>query len=429
MQPPPEADGLRSALFGQLPDEARGAVDALIEAARPAAVYAVGGAVRDLILGRDVVDLDLAVESDAIAVVKRALPDVRMTAHRRFGTASFRAGGRRIDVVTARSETYARPGALPRVTPAGIDEDLRRRDFSVNAIALRLSGDATIIDPCGGVADIDARLIRVLHDASFRDDATRIFRACRYAARLGSSIEPATYALAVDAARYIDTLSAARVRRELELIAGETAADKAMRLCADLGALAAVHPALAWPAGAHAGLERSDTHRADRSATAFALLAARAPAGEAEAITARLRLRRDEAAAVHGVVALRDAASLLERGNAKPSGVVMLLDRYPLASVIAFASVAESAIAASLALRYLDDWRHVAPELRGDDVIALGVPQGPQVQKALQLVRAARLDGTARDLADERVLVLRFARSIKEAGAMTGTIELHTNGH
>jgi tRNA nucleotidyltransferase (CCA-adding enzyme) len=108
---------------------------------------------------------------------------------------------------------------------------------------------------------------------------------------------------------------------------------------------------------------------------------------------------------------------------------VVLLDRYPPASVAAFAAVSDDSIAASLALRYLGEWRRVRPRVRGDDVVALGVPEGPNVQKALQLVRAARLDGTARDLADERMLVLRFARSIRDAGVMTGDIELHSNGH
>jgi hypothetical protein len=129
---------------------------------------------------------------------------------------------------------------------------------------------------------------------------------------------------------------------------------------------------------------------------------------------------------------MSQAAAMLRRPQAKPSGVVMLLDRYPAASVAAFAFTAPDEIAAGVALRYLGDWRHVKPLLRGDDLIALGVPEGPQVQKGLQLIRASRLDGWSGDEGDERALALRFVKSIRDstsAGTSGAEIELHANGH
>ena len=159
----------------------------------------------------------------------------------------------------------------------------------------------------------------------------------------------------------------------------------------------------------------------------FALLAWEAR-DAADAVVARLRLKRDEAAAVRGLAALRASAHLLRRREAKPSGVVLLLDRFPLASVAAFAGLADDPIAGGMALRYLDEWRHIQPVLRGDDLAAMGVPVGPQIQQGLQLLRAARLDGTASDLADERILALRFAQSIRDSTTMTASIDLHANG-
>jgi tRNA nucleotidyltransferase (CCA-adding enzyme) len=162
---------------------------------------------------------------------------------------------------------------------------------------------------------------------------------------------------------------------------------------------------------------------------AFALLCAQAPSQSAISIVERLRLRRHEAEAVTALASMRDIVSTLRRPGAKPSGVVVLLDRYPIPAVGAFAATAPDPIARQLALRYLDEWRHVKPLLGGDDLVALGVPNGPQVQKGLLLIRAARLDGWASDEGDERALAMRFAKSIRDSGTANAAIELHANGH
>ena len=148
--------------------------------------YLVGGPVRDRLLGAPTADLDVTVVGDALAVAKRVAADIqgRLTVHQRFGTATVTAGSLTIDLVTARRETYNSPGALPDVEPGGIADDLARRDFTINAMALPLLasiGDP--VDPHRGRADLEAGLIRVLHPESFRDDPTRILRAVRYAAR------------------------------------------------------------------------------------------------------------------------------------------------------------------------------------------------------------------------------------------------------
>lgn len=419
---------LRRDLLAQLPAATREAVDRIVAAAAPhGAVYAVAGAVRDLLLGRNMVDLDLVMECDAPTVLRAALPYAKLTVHARFRTASVIVGGARIDAATARSETYAHPGALPGITASDIGTDLRRRDFAMNAIAIRLSGEAAVLDPCDGVADINAQRIRVLHDASFQDDATRIFRALRYAARLDFTLEPHTADVLARDLAYIDTIGGERLRRELELILAEATGGAAFADAAQCGALQQVHPVLSWDDARSAALANPVPARIPILPFGFALLAENAASDEAESLVARLKLKREEAAAVTAVASMRNVAPMLRRPDAKPSGVVVLLDRFPVAAVAARAAVEPDPIARQLTLRYLAEWRHVKPMLRGDELIEMGVPSGPQVQRGLQLVRAARLDGWATDRDDERALVLRFAKSIRDATATHAPIEFNLN--
>jgi tRNA nucleotidyltransferase (CCA-adding enzyme) len=419
-----DAVALREALLAQLQPAPADAIRSIVdEAARHAAVYAAGGAVRDLLLGRTIGDIDLVTEGDAIAITRAALPRARVTAHQRFRTASAVIDGARIDVATSRRETYARPGALPRVEPAPIDEDLMRRDFSVNAIALRLDEPA-FIDPSGGRADLAVGVIRVLHARSFIDDPTRIYRAFRYAARLGFALEPVTQRLLHDGLAYVATVGGERLRRELELIIGEPVAGEILQAVQGAGVLQATHSALHWSDEKTRALRSDPAQHVARVPFVFGLLAAGASPEDAASLIDRLRLTRDEAAAVRGVSALRSAGHMLRRPDVKPSGVVVLLDRYPPAAIAAYALTTGETIARQLALRYLDEWRHVRPLLRGDDLIGMGVPAGPQVHRGLQLIRAARLDGWAGDRAGERALVARFAKSIRDSRAATAPLEL-----
>lgn len=439
-------------MLAGLSPEARDAVERLVVSNKPGRICAVGGTTRDLLLGRPLVDLDLAIEGDAIDAVRAAFPSARVTAHSRFRTARLTVDGVRIDVATARSETYARPGALPKVARADIETDLRRRDFTVNAIALQLDGEAALIDPCGGIDDLRARRIRVLHDASFRDDATRIFRAFRYAARLAFAIDPRTRTLVDDGIVHIARIGGERLRRELELLLEEETGAVALEACDAAGALRAIHPALRWTPAASPAFSARDIRsaldepsspslRATPTAPSprrwrggwrvrcgFALLAAAASPDDAAAIIARLKLKRGEAAAVTGIAALRNAAATLVRPDAKPSGVVVLLDRYPEESVAAFAAMHSGAIAGRLALRYLAEWRNVKPALNGRDLLEMSVPEGPRVHQGLQLLRAARLDGWAADRDDERALIMRFVKSIRDSSRQRRPVELHLNG-
>ena len=184
----------------------------------------MGGPVRDLLLGRPAVDLDLVMEGDAATLAFEVAKELagEVVSYRQFGTATVKVDQQRLDLVTARRETYLRPGALPKVTPSAIEDDLHRRDFTINAMAIRLSkpSPGQLLDPTGGMEDLERGLIRALHRGSFRDDATRILRAIRYGARLDFCLESDTKEWLLHALEegILATVSANRLRREVGLI-------------------------------------------------------------------------------------------------------------------------------------------------------------------------------------------------------------------
>src|SRR5690349_16416859 len=193
--------------------------------------WVVGGAVRDLLLGgRAAVDLDLVIEGDAVAAAERLAAALggSLVTHETFGTASVEAGGHVYDLATARSESYARPGALPDVRPGTVEEDLLRRDFTVNAIAV--SFDGRVAAAPSAFEDLDARVLRVLHERSFLDDPTRLLRLVRYATRLGFSVEEKTAALASAAVAggALATVTPTRIGSELRLLLREPSAVEAL---------------------------------------------------------------------------------------------------------------------------------------------------------------------------------------------------------
>ena len=211
-------------------------------------VYLVGGTVRDILLGEPSFDVDIAVEGDAIAFARSLAEalDGRVRAHDKFGTAVVLYGDdERVDVVTARTESYESPGALPTVAPGSIEDDLFRRDFTINAMAASLAGDdrGQLVDPFEGRADLEAGRIRVLHDRSFLDDPTRIFRAIRYENRYGFRMDEHTATLAHDAVAlgHVHDLSGARMREELIALFEEGDVDHSIPRLAELGVEQAIH--------------------------------------------------------------------------------------------------------------------------------------------------------------------------------------------
>jgi tRNA nucleotidyltransferase (CCA-adding enzyme) len=212
--------------------------------------YLVGGVVRDLLLEKinDICDLDLVVEGDAIGLAGEFAEKVggKLTAHLMFNTAKIELANCTIDIAMARTETYAKPGALPVVTSGHLKTDLFRRDFTINAMAVCLSPDnyGELIDLYGGLKDLKAKKIRILHDRSFTDDATRIWRAVRYEQRLGFRIEPETLALLKRDLPLMKTVGGYRLRHELELVLKEKEPEKCLLRADELGVLKELHPSL-----------------------------------------------------------------------------------------------------------------------------------------------------------------------------------------
>ncbi|MCI0791520.1 MAG: CCA tRNA nucleotidyltransferase, partial [Chloroflexi bacterium] len=192
---------------------------------RAAGIYLVGGVVRDLLLKRSILELDISVSGldEALALHLADALGGRLTARSQFNTFKIAVGSTVIDLAMTRGESYAHPGALPDVWPGSIEQDLARRDFSVNAMATDLSVDAwgELLDPMSGQRDLERRLIRVLHPDSFADDATRIFRAVRYAQRLEFRLEEGTADLLKASLGGLDTISGDRLRHEFQRVFAE----------------------------------------------------------------------------------------------------------------------------------------------------------------------------------------------------------------
>jgi tRNA nucleotidyltransferase (CCA-adding enzyme) len=361
-------------------------------------LYVVGGAVRDLLIGAGHVDLDLVVEGDALALSRGVAGRLagRAVLHARFGTAVVSGTGFRLDIATARAETYARPGALPVVRPATLNDDLARRDFSINAMALRIAPRAgDIIDPFGGREDLDRRFVRVLHDRAFQDDATRTLRGIRYAGRFRFRIEPVTHRLLRRDLSHLAAISGARLRREIELIAAEDRVAEIVRLAERFGVWRAIDSALRAPDAA--ALRRfSKIPLAQRDDALVALLLARATPQACRRGIKRLSLARSQQDAVGGLRTLMGQHARLSKPDLKPSAATKLLATVSPSAVEAFAASEGRTLAARRARRYLDEWRYVRPRMNGHELIKMGMTPGPRVGEMLAGLRDARLDGSLR---------------------------------
>ncbi len=358
----------------------------------------VGGAVRDLLSGRRPRELDVVVAGDSAglaAELARQLPQGEATVHERFGTAAVTSARGTVDIAERRAETYFRPGALPDVRPGDTAEDLARRDFTVNAMAVPLGGarrgqlDAVPY----ALEDLEHGRLRVLHDGSFRDDPTRLLRLARYAARLGYDIEPHTSRLAREAidGGALATVSGGRLATELCLASGEERPLAAFAALAELG----VPAGLGLPA-------RYDSELAERAAQL-------APVQARRLIPAAVMLRGGERAGAAGLLdgfelhaETRDrllsaafeadelAAAMQAAG--RPSALHALLSARPIETV-ALAGAIGPGGARQPARDWIERLRHVQLEIDGADLLRAGVPQGPEIGRRLRRALDAKLDG------------------------------------
>jgi len=384
--------------------------EALLEvAAGREDVELVGGAVRDLLLGRTPRELDVVVggkdasfADDAALFAKelavRLDTEAEVDEHERFGTVIVAWDVGQIDIATRRAESYPAPGVLPEVRAGTEEEDLERRDFTVNAIAVGLGGTrkGKLRAVPAALSDLDGGELRVLHDASFIDDPTRLLRMARYVARLGFEVEDRTAALAAAAiaARALDTVSGARIGTELRLALGEPDTISSLAAMDDLGLLTALHPRL----------------RLDREVSKWALMLlpgdGRPDLLAMAALTLPLALSTDPRAEI---VALLDRwdfpAGDRDRVATAAMTVPRLIDELPRAersSALRAAALGVPlegvALAGALgceepARRWLEQTRHVHLQITGEDLLTAGIPEGPEIGRRLEAALKLRLDG------------------------------------
>jgi tRNA nucleotidyltransferase (CCA-adding enzyme) len=340
-------------------------------------VWLVGGAVRDLALGRTPHELDVAVEGPVDALAARLGGALR--AYDRFGTATVRDGSCAFDLAATRAESYAQPGALPEVRSAAIDEDLARRDVTVNAIALRLP-DGELRAAEHALADLDAGLLRVLHERSFEDDPTRLWRIARYAPRLGFDVEPWTAALA--AAADPGTVSGERIGAEVRLALAEPDPRAVFEVAAGLNDALLPDGFAPRPRGLDEALALLPPDgRRD-----LVVLAACTAGMDARALLEWLD-RLAFPARDRDVVAAASRASTLEPlRRARSAAEIARAARGAPVEAVALAG-------GENARRWIEELRHVRLEIDGEDLLAAGVPEGPEVGERLRRALDRKLDG------------------------------------
>lgn len=366
----PERASLDAALSAAYPE-----LEQVARVAGDRSVYLVGGAVRDLLLGRARGDIDLVVVGDAAQLAAELGADT--VEHERFATAKVRLDGHEIDIASARAETYPRPGALPVVAPApSLEADLARRDFTINAMALPLRGATEPIDPHGGRADLEAGLLRVLHRGSLADDPTRALRAARYAARFGFQPEPAT--LELFRAADLDTVSVDRRQADLLRLAEEPSAAAGFALLSEWGLVAPRSGGVELAARVGDLLSAPPWRDvAPRGQTV--LRAALGPGGREQELL-------DPPARPSQAVERAQGHDSAELALARAQGAEWL-DRYLL------------------------EWRLVDLEIDGEDLIAAGIPEGPAVGRGLEEALRRKLDGEIEGREPELRVAVAAARS------------------
>ena len=405
------ADRMAAALEPAILDAVRLIGERAHEQGLPA--FLVGGCVRDLLLEEPIADIDILIEGDAIAFA-HSLSDQtsRIREHQRFGTAKVTLkDGLHVDLASARREFYQHPAALPEVEHSTVREDLYRRDFTINAMAVSLApgGLGALADFFGGKRDLEEGHIRVLHSLSFVEDPTRVLRAIRLEGRLRFQMEPVTESLVRRGAtaEAFDRLSGQRFRQELIAILEDRAPVAALRRMAELDVLRLVHPALLLTEATQSLMERCqrvfrwqstlpDPPVLDRWVCLLLPLIAELSPEQGRNLVQRLRLPAKRA---HSLLIAAEAAPELEDklsdASLRPSRICALLEPYPpLAGLFVLAKTDDPVVSAAVGL-YFQELRLVRADIGGGTLIAAGYQPGPGFAKALRAARAAKMDGEA----------------------------------
>jgi tRNA nucleotidyltransferase (CCA-adding enzyme) len=408
-------------------------------------IFVVGGFVRDLLLDWPSLDFDIVVEGDAIFFANRLADRFggRVLTHRRFGTAKWIIRGisdkmideflipdqngtaglpESLDLITARTEFYEQPAALPTVESSSIKMDLHRRDFTINTLALRLDGEhyGKIHDYWGGLSDLRKGHIRVLHALSFVDDATRLLRAVRFEQRFGFQIEPRTLALMEESLPLLSRLSGARIRHEIILILAEPKAPAMLARLWELGVLHAIHPALPWDEAIENRLHQLDELEIDpvwalperfgslsrKQILGLLVWLGHLPVTTLTSTVSRLRCKseiKDLLVATSTVLhCLPDLVS------APPSKIVRQLEKHPRTALFAAYLITADDDIRTLLRSYVAQWAARTPTITGEDLRAMGLRPSPAFGQILATLRDAWLDGKIQSPESEQALLTKL---------------------
>lgn len=403
-------------------------------------LYLVGGFVRDLLLGEPTLDLDLVVEGDAIRLARQLAEKIGgyVRSHARFGTAKVILEGERpegvppsLDFVTARTEFYESPTMLPQVERSSIKQDLYRRDFTINTMAICLDRGryGELLDYYGGLRDLEEKRIRVLHNLSFIEDPTRILRAVRFEQRLGFEIEARTAELIDDAVELLEHVSGERIRNELDLILQEAEPEKALLRLDALGALEHIHPSLRFTPemaqqfvhlrahlqelGANGwGTQPDEQHLPELRQCYLALLTQHMSSKALQSFVERLRLPSADARFLAQVAQLREVRSQLETAAILPSTIYHLLAPFSPEARFVLSVLGDSPRLRARLDYFEKTLRHVKPTLDGEALKAMNVPPGPVYRVILDRVLDALLDGLIKTPEEEREMAQQLVSAL-----------------
>ena len=431
-----------------LPPERLGLLKIIGEAAEKQkdSFYIVGGFVRDLILGRSSIDLDLVVEGDAIALGSALAEKFggRVVSHKRFRTAKWQLGeirgalaevlsehfGREfdpalipdsIDLITARREFYTEPTVLPTVESGSIKLDLHRRDFTINTLALRLDGKyyGDMHDYWGGLADLKAGIVRVLHSLSFVDDPTRILRAVRFEQRFGFQIGERTLELIERALPLLDKLSGDRLRHELNIILEEKNREQIITRLDGLGVLKAIHPSFKykskWMSSVTKILDEDligewdlpEKTKTYQTSTAFAYIFWLSNIKrDIDSIIRRLRIPGWLADDIKTVIKLMK--ELARNPKAKKSEITVMFEGASSLALFSLYHLSKRKWVKDAVLAFIKEWQYVKPKIKGSDLKEMGLQPGPEFKSILDEIRAAMLDGKIKNSKQELAMLKKL---------------------
>ena len=369
--------------------------------------YLVGGAVRDIILGETPKDLDFVVDEKAENISSEIALELNgeVLSNSEFGTSKLSVKKSIYDIANARSETYAHPGALPKVTRNSIDKDLWRRDFSINSVAIQLTQDEDwqILDPTDGLTDISHGTIRVLHNKSFVDDPTRIFRAVKYSIRFGFSIDEKTEKLIGNCIKsnYINKISGNRILSEVSQILEENNFKTNIQLLSSLGILSSIHPKLKIGDALLDKLTKLNNDTKEDKSKLLTLFFSDINPENIDGICQRLDVNPKTVKILHGIQTIKQNTKSLSKTKIINSELMMLLDKLDIESISYIQLISKNESLRKNLSNFLDKLRFIKPKIAAKEIISLGIAPGPQIGNLLADIRFAVADGILKTVNEE----------------------------